>query len=48
MRDEATGEVRATGTTRHCYLGKDGRPVRLKKVLPKLYEKMLRELEQPK
>ena len=48
MRDEATREVRATGMTRHCYLGKDGRPVRLRKVLPKLYEKMLRELEQPK
>lgn len=47
MRDEATGEVRATGTTRHCYLGKDGFPVRLKKVLPELYEKMTQELEQP-
>lgn len=47
MRDEATGEVRATGTTRHCYLGKDGFPVRLKKVLPELYEKMMQELEQP-
>ena len=40
MRDEKSGEVRATGTSRHCYLNKNGRPVTIKKELPALYEKM--------
>ena len=40
MKDEKTGEVRAIGTSRHCYLNKNGRPVTIKKELPALYEKM--------
>ena len=39
-RDEKRGEGRATGTSRHCYLNKNGRPVTIKKELPALYEKM--------
>ncbi|MBR5508826.1 MAG: acyl-CoA thioesterase [Lachnospiraceae bacterium] len=45
MRDEKTGEVRAEGTSGHCYLNKDGRPVSVKKVLPDLHEKMMAMLE---
>lgn len=45
MRDEKTGEVRAEGVSKHCYLKKDGRPVSIKKALPALYEKMMQALE---
>ena len=45
MRDEKTGEVRAEGMSGHCYLNKDGKPVRIRKVLPALYEKMMQALE---
>lgn len=45
MRDEKTGEVRAVGTSKHCYLDKSGRPVTLKKALPALYDKMKEALE---
>ena len=38
VTDADTGEVRATGETRHCYFsGKRQRPVSLKKELPELY-----------
>lgn len=40
MRDEETGEVRAVGSSSHCYLRKDGRPANIKKELPELYEKI--------
>lgn len=39
VRDHATGAVRCTGRTEHCFL-KEGRPVSLKKALPEYYEKM--------
>lgn len=45
MRDEKTREVRAVGTSRHCYLKKDGYPANIKKLLPELYEKMQLALE---
>ena len=45
MRDEKTGEVRAEGVSKHCYLKKDGKPVSIKKALPALYEKMMQALE---
>ncbi|MBS6398241.1 MAG: acyl-CoA thioesterase [Clostridiales bacterium] len=48
MRDEKTREVRATGTSRHCYLTREGRPVTVKKALPALYEKMLSMVEDGK
>ena len=38
VTDAATGELRTTGESRHCYFdGKKQRPVALKKVLPELY-----------
>lgn len=46
MRDVETGEIRAVGSSRHCYLRKDGHPVKVKKELPELYEKMM-ELVEP-
>lgn len=46
MRDEKSGEIRAVGKSRHCYLRKDGRPARIKKELPDLYEKMLEALKE--
>ena len=45
MRDEKTGEVRAEGLSKHCYLKKDGKPSNIKKDLPALYEKMMLALE---
>ncbi len=45
MRDAETGQIRAEGTSMHCYLGANGRPVNIKKVLPELYEKIVAELE---
>ncbi len=32
--DKQSGEVRTTGTSSHCFLNKDGRPLSLKKVSP--------------
>lgn len=34
MRDAATGELRATGESSHCFLDREGRPVSLKRVQP--------------
>ena len=45
MRDEKTGEMRAEGLSKHCYLKKDGKPSNIKKDLPALYEKMMLALE---
>ena len=45
MRDEKTGELRASATSAHCYLGKNGRPSNIKKELPELYAKMMEELQ---
>ena len=38
--DVATGLLRTTGKTSHCYL-KDGKPVNLKRVLPETYQTMM-------
>lgn len=46
MRDEQTKEVRAVGSSKHCYLRKDGHPANIKKELPALYEKMMQALEE--
>ena len=45
MRDEKTGELRATAMSGHCYLNKNGRPSNIKKELPELYVKMMEELQ---
>lgn len=36
VEDESTGELRATGHTRHCFYA-NGRPVSMKKALPEMY-----------
>jgi acyl-CoA thioester hydrolase len=37
VEDRATGALRATGESKHCFLGQSGRPGSLKKLLPELY-----------
>ena len=50
VRDSVTGQVRATGETKHCYFHNvKKRPVPLKKELPHLYELFVQLVaEQPK
>lgn len=38
VRDHETGELKAQGFTRHCFLNADGRPVSLKRAYPELNE----------
>lgn len=38
ISDSITGKVCVTGTSEHCLLDKDSKPIRLKKVNPQLYE----------
>ncbi|MCI8312015.1 MAG: acyl-CoA thioesterase [Lachnospiraceae bacterium] len=45
MREEKSRQVRATGTSSHCYLKKDGHLVNIRKELPLLYEKMVGALK---
>ena len=45
VRDAVTGEVRATGKSRHCFLDREGRPVAIKKQIPMLYKAINEELE---
>lgn len=40
VTSKATGEVRATGSTSHCFLDRDGRPMRLAKTHPDVFDKM--------
>ncbi len=44
MTDEA-GDTVATGTTSHCFLNESGRPVRMKKDFPALYDALFGELK---
>jgi acyl-CoA thioester hydrolase len=37
IKDSATGIVRATGSSSHCFLSKEGSPVSLKKSYPELH-----------
>lgn len=48
MKDDKTQEIRATGSSKHCYLRKDGHPANIKKELPALYEKIMLALEEEK
>lgn len=41
ISDAQSGFLRAEGETRHCFVNREGRPVRLRKALPDLYEKFL-------
>lgn len=38
IRDDATGSLRATGQTKHCFLSSAGRPVSLKREAPEAFE----------
>lgn len=37
VTDSVTGELRATGTSGHCFLDESGRPLRLKSTHPEFY-----------
>lgn len=43
MTNNATGDIVLTGTTRHCFLTREGRPIALKRQFPE-FDKALREL----
>lgn len=45
VRDEATGVVRCVGRTEHCFIGKEGRPVSLKKACPEYHRQIVEYLE---
>lgn len=38
VRNAQTGVLTTTGTSSHCFLGRDQRPLRLKKEFPKVYQ----------
>lgn len=38
IRDKATGKVRCTGESRHCFLDEQGRPVSLKRTHPEIHD----------
>jgi len=46
--DKQTGELRCTGETRHCFLDRDGNPLRMKTKYPEIYRIMMAELEKSK
>ncbi|MDD6796745.1 MAG: acyl-CoA thioesterase [Clostridia bacterium] len=41
ITDEATNELRAIGKSGHCFLDRNGYPLRLKKTHPEFYELMM-------
>ena len=44
-RDKKSGEIRAVGTSRHCFLNKGFKPIRLKKEYPEIYNKIISVME---
>ena len=47
VTDAATGELRCTGETAHCFLDRDGKPLSLKRKKPemhKIFEQMMEDL----
>ena len=48
VRNAETKELKTTGSTSHCFLDADYRPLRLKKAFPEVYEMFMRELEKSK
>lgn len=38
IRDDATGSLRATGETKHCFISSAGRPISLKREAPEAFE----------
>ena len=47
IRDKKSNELRAKGTTSHCFLDKSFHPIQLKKTHPSLYEDLMKSLPQP-
>lgn len=43
MTEKGTGELRAAGESRHCFLGQNGRPMILKKCIPE-FDRALSEM----
>ena len=46
VKDQASGVVRCTGETQHCFLNSDGKIVNLRRAAPDIHEKMLALLPQ--
>lgn len=46
IRDKATGDIRCTGESYHCFLSNNDRPVTLKKIWPKAHEIFLNGLQE--
>ncbi len=42
IRNVETGELKVTGTSKHCFLNKEGRPISLKRSAPEFFEKLER------
>ncbi len=40
VRDQASGQLRCSGQTSHCFLGQAGRPVSLKRALPDFHQRV--------
>lgn len=45
ITEKQSGELRCTGETRHCFLDKNGMPVRIKTQYPALYDALFGELD---
>lgn len=46
VRNAETGELKTLGTSSHCFLDADYRPLRLKKQFPEVYEMFMKELKE--
>lgn len=46
--DKETGELRTTGTSKHCFINKEGRPISLKRSFPEVDEILRKEFERQK
>ena len=44
ITDAQTGELRADGISRHCFMSKDGKLISLKRSYPDFYEKLMQQL----
>ena len=45
VRDKATGELRTTGQSKHCFVDRTGKPVSLKRLYPELHERLQQAVE---
>ena len=44
IRDVATGELRTTGSSSHCFIDSEGKLISLKKSKPEMYEKLMSQV----